>query len=114
MICLLMKCYVLYCNATQQCNHCKRRPYTRVMRRSRRTYTLAMGEWTAGNHDQAGHRSGTQSFGKSGVHACYVHGMHILPLPWRWSGVTCVCPLRLTIFLHIYICMDIQHSLFTK
>lgn len=27
------------------------------MRRSRRTYTLAMGEWTAGNHDQAGHRS---------------------------------------------------------
>ena len=76
--------------------------YIRVMRRSRRTYTLAMGEWTAGNHDKAGHRSGTQSFGKSGVHACNVHGMHILPLPWRWSGVTCVCPLRLTIFLRIY------------
>lgn len=111
MICLLMKCYVLYCNATQQCNHCKRRPYTRVMRRSRRTYTLAMGEWTAGNHDQAGHRSERS-------HSVRVEFMHAHPSPpmeVEWSYL-CVSTKAddLSAYIYNYVYMDVQHSLFTK
>ena len=81
------------------------------MRRSRHTYTLAIGEWTAGNHDQAGHRSGTKSFGKSGVHACNMYMAHPSPpMEVEWSDL-CVSTKADVLSAYIYVWMYNTHCL---
>ena len=90
----------LYCHSTPQCNHWKGRAYTSWGDQDTRILLqLVSGQQVTMI------RLAIEVERSHSVRVGFMHAIctwHIFPLPWRWSGVTCVCPLKLTFFLHIY------------